>query len=44
MVSINSFNDHDLLILIVLSGIFFGASIVFANIATGIKLVDSLGL
>lgn len=42
MVSINSFNDHDLLILIVFSGI-FGASIVFANIAAGIKLVDFFG-
>ncbi len=36
-------NERDLVVLIVLSGL-FGATIVFANIAAGIKLVEFLGL
>jgi len=42
MGSVKSLNERDLLILVIFSGI-FGASIVFANIAAGIKLVDFLG-
>ena len=42
MGSVSSLNERDLLVLVIFSGI-FGASIVFANIAAGIKLVDFLG-
>ena len=38
-----SINERDVLILTLFSGV-FGAAIVFANIAAGIKLVDFLGL
>ncbi len=36
-------NERDIVVLIVLSGL-FGAAIVFANIAAGVKLVEFLGL
>ncbi len=42
MGSVKSLNERDLLVLVIFSGI-FGASIVFANIAAGIKLVDFFG-
>ena len=42
MASVNGLSERDLLVLVIFSGV-FGASIVFANIAAGIKLVDFLG-
>jgi len=40
--SVERLCEHDLVVLIIFSGV-FGAAIVFANIAAGVKLVDFLG-